>query len=151
MSHDDQIRLTSTPIEKVKLYVNQRFPRYVLQGLRDVQLQEYLRLAADEIVYQLEAAVYGQHVGTVERTETVTFEIEVPASWWQAFKLDAIKWGNPIFNPDKVKMTKIIRHQRVTLTVDVKDVYPDATIILPDDPWGGPVRVMVHERLSRES
>lgn len=47
-----------------------------------------------------------------KRTHDVA--VSVPASWWQHFKLTAIEWGNPFFDPTKVRMREIRR--RVVFT-----------------------------------
>ena len=61
--------------------------------------------------------IYGDNID--ERT--IVRETKVPATWWQAFKLSAIRDGNPFFNHHK------IIYQRVRLVVDMKKywVFPE--------------------------
>ena len=76
-------------------------------------MQNELRAALDAYVWSHKAEL---------QTQTVT--VKVPATWWQHFKYDAIKWGNPFFNPANVRMRQI----ELVTQYQVWETYPDLVL-----------------------
>lgn len=56
--------------------------------------------------------------------QTQTATARVPATWWDHFKLEAIKWGNPFFNPAKIRMRNIT----LTTQFDIWETYPELVL-----------------------
>lgn len=80
---------------------------------------------------------------------SISIDMRVPATWWDAFKLHAIEVsGNPFFNPKKIKW-KVERRKRTdTVTLITKaisaDLHPDRNFRLPPDKYGKPIQVFLN-------
>lgn len=115
-------------LDKLKVAVPKRVSRARLLDLTLYQRDGDFLL--NEMLFSLEAYVLahqidGRRVSKWER---------VPATWWQHFKLDAIKWGNPFFDPDKVRYTRI----ELSTEYRVWATFPECWIDFPEE-LGKPV------------
>lgn len=88
-------------IEKRRYASHQKFKRSDLMDL-NVYMEE--DSAYKEVLLALETHVWAHNLDA----QTQRCVRYVPATWWQHFKQDAIKWGNPFFNPNKIKMKHIV-------------------------------------------
>ena len=127
-------------IERLRLrHTTDRAMFYQLRNVREWQDR-----VMDSMVHELEALVLTGPTKKIQKTVTY----EVPATWWDAFKLEAITWGNPFFDPAKV------RYRRVAMVVEwrYKEVFPQGgTFALSDDQvQRGVVEFVVDRRTMQE-
>lgn len=84
----------------------------------------------DELAYRLEAYVMAAKVDAVTSSR---FE-RVPKTWWDHFKLEAIKWGNPFFDPEKIRYTRL----ELTTRYRTWATFPECPVQFPSE-LGPPV------------
>lgn len=87
----------------------------------------------DQLIYRLESYVMANQIDSIDQMRAEL----VPATWWQHFKADAIKWGNPFFSADKIKTRRI----EVRVRYRAWATFPDCPVEFP--PGLGPVRIAV--------
>lgn len=100
---------------------------------REVRYSVDADIMRDQLVHRLESFVLAHQLDAQVQTHTE----EVPATWWQHFKLEAIRWGNPLFNPAKVRMRSLTLTTRFQPWVN----FPDPQIAYPD--ILGPTRIAI--------
>lgn len=127
MEVSDVLRVVE--LDPVGFAVQSRLSR--LAALESMRWREDVDFLTRDMLLRLEAVVYGEVKEARSR-----LAVRVPASWWQHFKAEAIKWGNPFFDPSKVRYV-----ERVAEVVDRDLVWwPEADLPVPGG-WGRPVRV----------
>lgn len=123
MSSQDNLRFIVDKLEPRRVAA---FVRTTGEFSTSCDAEEILR---NELTIKLEALIYEWSGSVVVDTREVEhcFVVtwEEPATWWQSFKLQAIKDGNPFFDPAKIRM---VDHHRVDVqTVRIRaELFPAA-------------------------
>lgn len=132
----DEIFLHQLQVGPVRRRMDLEFGSYT-QGRTELTAER----TAQDMVLELRSAVLGAQV----LSETQTFSVEYPASWWQHLKADhAPAWFTRRW---PVKMTKRVGQ------VNFKryDTYPLANVPLPPNEFGYPVRVEMFRLLGGDA
>ena len=127
----DEINFTTMTLTAQKFAAQQRMSHHVLQS---IDIEQVTDMIANDLVFMLKAYVYG----TSGKGRHVVSR-QVPASWWQAFKAQAIADGNPFFRKVKTKA------ETFTVTADLFSWWPDMDIPAPEK-WGTPVRIVTQTK-----
>jgi hypothetical protein len=141
----DEIHIRRVRLEQIKLGFARRIlsSRSPLLRNSHVMVEDItdwgIEMVCDEAVYSFEALVLGKRQQS--RPERVEFDttVRVPASWWQAFKLSAIRDGNPFFDIDRVRWAHAPVHGTVVVSAWRTLVWPDMDIPMPQ--YGHPVEL----------
>jgi hypothetical protein len=84
--------------------------------------EDYFR---NQLMYRLTSYVMAHQL----EKQTATNSVQVPSSWWQAFKLSAIEDGNPMFRRHKVKMRTLTIEAHFTAWAG----FPECTMEFPKE------------------
>lgn len=114
-----------------------RNARLDVNVMEDWQIEQLL----DDVVYSFDALVLGKRQRAQPEKVYFTTTVRVPASWWQAFKLSAIRDGNPFFDPEKVRFADAPVSGHVVINVERDVVWPDSdfTVDAMTQHYGTPV------------
>lgn len=122
-------------LERVKIGVSERIPRYVLDNL---ELGIWEDHAMDTLVTHFRSEVLAKTLGTAEKSEAVYFE--APASWWQMFKATyALSWWLS-WLVDRWPVRYETHTKWATVTFATQAAFPDATVRFPKE-LGNPIIV----------
>ena len=116
------LNITPFPLQRRRVGARHRVSRACLHDLT-VEVRDSLDFLTNDLLISIEADVLSHHLGKQVQTDSH----RVPATWWQHFKLEAIKWGNPFFDPAKVRMNTIT----FVTQFDVHATYPELNMALP--------------------
>ena len=93
------------------------------------------------MIYRLKAYVLTDHLEPYTITVPKTVTIQVPATWWDDFKLTyAHKWWMPLRTLKTVKFRTLKIETSVTIVVDPQYMFPHADPPYPRD-FGKPFKV----------
>ena len=98
-------------LEAIGLYARS----YISEQLMEMPFATIETALSNEMaamVMTMKGYIYGDNID--ERIITKSHVESVPETWWDAFKLSAIKNGNPFFKPERIK------YRLVTVTVSVE-------------------------------
>lgn len=136
----DALKFMTIPLEQYRLAVSSQFGQSALEILADAEFRTWVEQdVMGNMMLELvrECLAYQHEIKPTEVSEWVELVLEerVPATWWQHFKLSAIRDGNPFFNPKKVKYRTIRKksRQRVEVVFDVLTAFPEWPFKVPKD------------------
>lgn len=113
---------------------------------QSMQLHRLEKDIFDELVYGLTAYVLAERLPNVTESETKTFTIETPDTWFQHlkqslyFRFPRLGWLQRRW---PARLTTVSRKCTFTVNLERYRTYPKADIVLPPDRFGQPVHVAV--------
>ncbi len=131
MNPTDRLNLTRVELERRRVAAATYVSRHAHRDVMDDVIY-------DRLMYRVESHVMANQLDA----QTATAGARVPATWWQHFKLDAIKWGNPFFRKDRIK------YAEVSMSAHFKAwaTFPESTIDFP--PTLGRPRIVMENTVS---
>lgn len=99
----------------------------------------------NRMTYRLSADILAERLPNVTESETQTFSIETPATWFQHLKQTCYRWRRLDWLARRWPARLETVEKECTLTVNLERyrTYPEADIVLPPDRYGYPVKVAV--------
>jgi hypothetical protein len=125
------------------------FGRYVLDSLK-----VNAEMTADALVARLEGFALAHRIAKRTVSDTAVLTVDVPTTWWQMWKKEHAEtwWAGWIARRWPAVHRTIVRHETLTVTVDVHAIYTQADVdyLAPDEPFGfpRPVSYMVSKQRS---
>lgn len=135
---NENVKYATIDLTMRQIYARKAMSGHMIAKLPMAKLATYLDAFVDDLFATLSAHVLGHETGSETFTETLV--TEQPESWWQAFKLSAIEWGNPFFDPDKVRIKQTAH--TVTVKATAFTAFPELPFVAPDN-WGAHVQMWV--------
>lgn len=128
---DDFLRLETVDLLTDEVAARMEVSRAMLMNTRLDVTEDIVR---DTLVASIRKRFLTYDHGTTPETHSEWSEVEftTPASWWQAFKLSAIRDGNPFFDPGKVRYRTETRGVRLSVTWSMRTGFPEMPMEIPN-------------------